>query len=88
MSHRVSFHRASIATQNLVLFGGLRDGLSAASRSRLSVSLYGSRDRTGGTQHRDRLALHGDLDPSLADIAVILLSSSLRGWYSTEKSFH
>jgi hypothetical protein len=38
-------------------------------------------------QHRDRLALYGDLDPSLADIAVILLSSSLRGWYSTEKSF-
>jgi hypothetical protein len=39
-------------------------------------------------QHRDRLSLHGDLDPSLADIAVILLSNSLSGWYSTEKSFH
>jgi hypothetical protein len=66
----------------------LRDSLSAAGTSRLPVSLYGGRDLIAGMQHRDRRALHGDLDPSLADIAVILLSSSLRGWYSTEKSFH
>jgi hypothetical protein len=86
--YRVSFHCASIATQNLVLSGGRRDGLFAAGTSRLSVSLYGGRDPAAGMQHRYRLTLHGDLDPSLADIAVILLSSSLRGWYSTEKSFH
>jgi hypothetical protein len=39
-------------------------------------------------QQRDRLALHGDLDPPFPDIAVILLFSSFSGWYITEKSFH
>jgi len=38
-------------------------------------------------QHRDRLPPHGDLDPPLPGIAVILLSSLFGGWYSTEKSF-
>jgi hypothetical protein len=81
-----SNRRASIVARYAVLFGGMRHGLPAAGTSRLSVSLYGGRFRSAGMQHRDRLAPHGDLDPPLPGIAVILLSSFFGGWYSTEKS--
>jgi hypothetical protein len=83
----VSIHRASIVGQGSVLFCGMSYYLSAAGTSRLSFSLCGGRCRSAEIQHRDRLAPLCDLDSPLPLITVILLSSLLGGWYSTEKSF-